>query len=105
MRNHSRPAARSAANHAEQRWPFALIVGAALACAQMPTFFTGLMLSEALLYFIESLLLWFVVATDWSRARLGRYAAYGLLIGVLAQGRASAAVLLLWVLPLAWARS
>lgn len=83
----------------------ALIVGGTLACFQCTTFFTGLVLPESLLFFIDSLLIWFVVTSDWSRARLAWFAAYGLLVGVLAEGRASNSVLLVLVLPLAWTRS
>src|SRR5204862_5251486 len=42
--------------------------------------------------------------TDWSRARSVSCAAYGLLVGVLAQGRASDALLLALVIPLAGTR-
>jgi tetratricopeptide (TPR) repeat protein len=78
----------------------ALAVGIVLAFFQSATFFDALVLPESLLFFLESVLVWFVVRTDWSRASLGRYATYGLLVGVLAQGRASNAVLLaLVVLP------
>jgi Flp pilus assembly protein TadD/4-amino-4-deoxy-L-arabinose transferase-like glycosyltransferase len=84
--------------------PVALTVGVILALFQPTTFFDGLVLPESVLFFIESLLVWFVVRTDWARASMARYPAYGLLVGVLAQGRASNAVLLALVVPLAWAR-
>lgn len=83
----------------------AFVVGVGLALFQATTFFDGLVLPESLLLFFESLLLWFVVRTDWSRAGIARFAGYGALVGVLALGRASNAVLLVLVLPLAWARA
>jgi tetratricopeptide (TPR) repeat protein len=78
----------------------ALAVGIVLALFQSATFFDALVLPESLLFFLESVLVWFVVRTDWPSASLGRYATYGLLVGVLAQGRASNAVLLALVVLL-----
>jgi tetratricopeptide repeat protein len=86
-------------------WPVALAVGGLLAFSRSSTFFDGLVLPESMLFFVESLLVWFVARTDWSQARILRYAVYGLLVGVLAQGRASHSVLLALVLPVAWAGS
>jgi len=79
----------------------ALVVGAMLLAARTATFFDGLILPESLLFFVESVLVWFVARTDWSRAGTGRFAVYGALVGVLAQGRASNAVLLGLILLLA----
>lgn len=84
--------------------PAALAVGCIVALFQATTFFDGLVLPESLLFFVESLLVWFVARADWSRAGIVRYGVYGLLVGVLAQGRASNALLLALVFPLAWAR-
>lgn len=81
----------------------ALVVGALLAFLQPTTFFAGLILPESLLLVVESALVWFVVATDWARATPGRFALYGLLIGILALGRASNALLMVLAIPLALA--
>jgi Flp pilus assembly protein TadD len=83
-------------------WRTALVVGGLLALFQPTTFFDGLVLPESLLFFVESLTVWLVARTDWSLAGISRYAAYGVLAGLLALGRASHAVLLALVLPLAW---
>jgi tetratricopeptide (TPR) repeat protein len=83
----------------------ALVVGTTLALFQTTTFFDGLILPESLLFFFESLLVWHVARTDWSRAGAKRFAIYGLLVGVLALGRASDAVWIAPALPLAWAAS
>jgi hypothetical protein len=83
----------------------AIGVGCALALFQTATFFDGLVLPESLLLFVEGVLVWFVVQTDWSRARGAAFAGFGLLAGVLAQGRASNAVLLVLAVPLARAAS
>ncbi|HEY2954545.1 MAG TPA: tetratricopeptide repeat protein [Candidatus Eisenbacteria bacterium] len=85
-------------------WRAGLAVGCILALLQPATFFDGLVLPESLLFFLESLLVWLVARADWSGEGLARYAAYGLLAGALAQGRASNAVLLALAVPLAWAR-
>ena len=85
------------------RWP-AVAVGVVLALHESTTFFDGLVLPESLMFFLESLLVWFVVRTDWSRTGSGPFAVYGLLVGVLAQGRASNALLLALVIPLAGTR-
>jgi hypothetical protein len=84
--------------------PVALVVGGMLALFQTTTFFDGLVLPESLLFLVESLLVWFVARSDWSRPGIARYGVYGLLVGVLAQGRASNALLLALVVPLALAR-
>jgi tetratricopeptide (TPR) repeat protein len=78
-----------------------LVVGVVLALLQSSTFFAGLLLPESQLFFLESVLVCLVACTDWSRAGLGRFATYGLLVGTLAQGRATNAVLLALVVPLA----
>lgn len=74
--------------------PAGLAMGTVLALGQATTFFDGLLLPESLLFFVESGLVWLVLRTDWASARWERFAAYGLLVGMLAQGRASHAVLL-----------
>ena len=84
--------------------PAARVVGAILALYQGATFFDGLVLPESLLILVESLLVWLVARTDWSGAGAARYAGYGLLVGLLALGRASDAVLLVPVVLLAGPR-
>jgi tetratricopeptide (TPR) repeat protein len=79
----------------------AIGAGCVLALFQPTTFFDGLVLGESLLFFLESLLVWFVIRTDWSRAGAARYAGYGLIVGVIAVGRASQALLLVPLLLLA----
>jgi hypothetical protein len=83
--------------------PAAFMVGVILAGLQPTTFFDGLVLPESLLFFLESVLVWFVARAEWSQAGFVRFAGYGLLVGLLAQGRASHAALLLSILPLALA--
>ena len=79
-----------------------LAVGVLAAFYESAVFFDGLILMESLLFFLECLLLWWVVArtaraTRWSSALVA-----GVLIGVIAEGRATSAVLLvpaaLWIL-------
>ena len=65
-------------------------------------FLAALLLPETLLFFVESLLVWSVVRTDWTRAGLRHHALYGLLVGTLAAGRATGALLILLAIPLAW---
>ncbi len=78
----------------------ALIVGIVLALFQSSTFFDGLLLPESLLLFVESLLIRLIAGTDWPEAGLGRFLSYGALVGVLAEGRASNAALLVLLVPL-----
>jgi tetratricopeptide (TPR) repeat protein len=70
-------------------------IGVLLAGYSMAIVFDGLILSESLLFFLESVLLWAVVRIDWSTARSPALVGLGLLIGALAQGRATAALLLI----------
>ncbi|HEY6867194.1 MAG TPA: glycosyltransferase family 39 protein, partial [Candidatus Eisenbacteria bacterium] len=68
-------------------------IGLLAALYPMAVFFDGLVLMESLLFAVESLLLWRVV-----RGRLDGWpaaAAIGALIGLLAEGRATSALLLL----------
>ena len=60
----------------------------------MAVFFDGLVLMESLLFFLGSLLLWLVVRERHGSSPLTA-AALGLLIGLLAEGRATAVLLLL----------
>jgi tetratricopeptide (TPR) repeat protein len=76
-----------------------LAVGLIVALYEMAVFFDGLVLMESLLFFLESLLLWLIVSVAWPRTRLATYAAVGLLIGLLAEGRATSALLLLAAAP------
>jgi tetratricopeptide (TPR) repeat protein len=72
-----------------------LTVGAMLAFYEMATFFDGLLLMESLLFLLEALLLWWVVRCDWATFRTGRWLVLGVLVGLLSEGRATAALLLL----------
>jgi tetratricopeptide (TPR) repeat protein len=72
-----------------------LAVGLALALYEMATFFDGLVLMESLLFFLEAWLLWWVVRCDWSTFRARAWLVLGLLVGLLAEGRATSALLLL----------
>ena len=70
-----------------------LMVGVLVAGYEMAVFFDGLVLMESLLFFLEALLIWGVVrerGPHWVRLALA-----GILIGLLAQGRATSALLLL----------
>src|SRR5580765_2246692 len=70
-------------------------VGLWVGLYEMAVFFDGLVLMESLLFFLEALLLWWVVRTDWRRAGFQACLVAGALIGWIAEGRASSAVLLL----------
>jgi tetratricopeptide (TPR) repeat protein len=72
-----------------------LAIGMLVAGYQMAVFFDGLVLMESLLFFIESLLLWVVVRESWTAPRRAALAGAGVLIGLLAQGRATASALLI----------
>jgi tetratricopeptide (TPR) repeat protein len=82
-----------AARRLTQAW-IAIAIGLVLAFYPMAVFFDGLILMESLLFFIESLLLWWVVRTKWSDAGARAFAVLGVLIGLLAEGRALGALLL-----------
>jgi len=71
------------------------LVGLVLAGYQMAIFMDAQILMESLLFFLEALLLWLVVVTDWGSARARTYGGIGLLLGVLALGRAVEAAILL----------
>jgi tetratricopeptide (TPR) repeat protein len=83
----------------------AIIVGVVLAVFRTSVFFAGLVLPETLLSFLASVLVWFVARTDWPRAGLAAFAMYGLLVGLLTLGRASAALLVALVIALAGGES
>ena len=78
----------------------ALTIGILLAFYEMSVLFDGLILMESLLFFLEALLIWL-----WCRAAtrpVGRmsFALFGLVAGLIAEGRATGALLLLpglWV--------
>ncbi len=72
-----------------------LVIGLAASFYAIGTFFDLLILSESLLYFLEALLVWMVVAWPWRERWLSGSALVGCLIGLLAQGRPTAPVLLL----------
>ncbi len=72
-----------------------LLVGVAVAAYPMAVFFDDLVLMESLLFFAQALLLWWVARTDWPRTRIAGPLVLGALVGVLAEGRATAALLLL----------
>jgi Flp pilus assembly protein TadD len=74
-------------------------VGAVAAFYEMAVFFDGQVLMESLLYFLESLLLWLVIRAGGRVPRARSLVGLGVLVGLLAEGRATSALLLV---PLAW---
>lgn len=84
-------------------------MGVIAALYPMAVFFDGLILMESLLFFLESALLWWIVRAGRVPLRTGELVAAGALIGLIAQGRATAAGLLLpaalFLLPWHRARS
>jgi hypothetical protein len=72
-----------------------IAVGVLAAFYEMAVFFDGLTLTESLLFFLECLLLWWIVA----RARDARVAwvaaVAGVVVGLIAEGRATSALLML----------
>ena len=73
----------------------ALALGVTLALYEMSVFFDGLILMESLLFFLESFLLWWVVRSDWTAPRAGALLVVGIVVGLLAEGRAVELLLLL----------
>ncbi len=71
-----------------------LAVGCLAAFYQMAVFFDGLILAESLLFALECALLWQVARVRWEEARAPAFALTGALIGLLAEGRATAGLLL-----------
>lgn len=71
-----------------------LATGAIAALYGMAVFFDGLILMESLLWTLSALLLWWACAIEWPQARAWHFAALGGLIGLIAQGRAIACVLI-----------
>lgn len=71
-----------------------LAIGILVAGYSMAVFFDGLVLMESLLFFLESLLLWVIVRESWNAPRRAALVSTGLLIGLLAEGRATASALL-----------
>lgn len=93
-----------AARRVSRPW-IGLAIGAIAAGYGMAVFFDGLVLMESLLWTLFALLTWWVCAVDWPKARAMHFAALGILIALIAEGRSTAAVLLapaLLLLP--WAR-
>ncbi len=72
-----------------------LAIGFVIALHPMAVFFDGLILMESLLFFLESLLLWWIVRAGAASLRVGAFFVTGLLIALIAEGRATAAALLL----------
>jgi tetratricopeptide (TPR) repeat protein len=72
----------------------ALGVGAWVALHPMAVFFDGLVLMESLLFCLEALLLWQIAREEWRAPSWRSLAVVGLLIGLLAEGRATSALLL-----------
>jgi len=70
-------------------------VGAVIAFHEMAVFFDGLVLMESLLFFLEALLIWWVVRGGWQSGRATALAALGALIGLITEARATSALLLL----------
>ncbi len=71
----------------------ALVLGLLLAFYQAAVFFDGLVLMESLVFALEALLVWLVARGDWERAGPREFALLGALLALLAQGRATAALL------------
>jgi tetratricopeptide (TPR) repeat protein len=70
----------------------AVVAGVIAAFYGMSVFFDGLILSESLLFDLFALLLWLVCTERWRRP--AGMAAFGVIIGLMAEGRAIALVLL-----------
>jgi len=70
-------------------------VGVVAAFYEMAVFFDGQVLMESLLFFLESLLLWLVVRTDWRAPRARALVWLGVIVGLMAEGRATSALLLI----------
>ena len=75
-------------------WP-AVIVGVSVAAYAPSVLFDGLVLSESLLFALGSALVWFVVWSEESPARIRSGFIVGALVGVMALGRATALLLLI----------
>ena len=71
------------------------IVGLLICFYEMAVYFDGLILIESLLFFLESFLLWWVVRSDWTAPRAGALLVVGIVVGLLAEGRAVELLLLL----------
>lgn len=72
-----------------------LAVGLMLCFYEMAVFFDGLFLTESLMFFLGSLLMWWVVRRGATAETWWTDAATGVLIGLLAAGRATMALVLL----------
>ena len=72
-----------------------LAAGIVVALHPIAVFFDGLVLMESQLFLLEALLLWWVVRAGTAPMRPAALFATGLLIAVIAEGRATAAALLL----------
>jgi tetratricopeptide (TPR) repeat protein len=83
-----------AARRLTQPW-IGIVVGALALVYETSVFFDGLVLMESLLFFLESLLLWCVVRFAVPRASPRALAGLGAVIGLIAEGRATAVALLL----------
>lgn len=79
-----------------------LAAGVLAALYEMSVFFDSLVLMESLLFFLESLLLWLVVRAGWPARGLGRLVWLGVLVGAMAEGRATSALLLVPLALLSW---
>lgn len=76
-----------------------IATGLLVALYEMAVFFDGLVLMESLLFFLEAVLLWRMVRMRCDAPRLRDWVLLGLLVGLLAEGRALYALLLA---PAAW---
>ena len=70
-----------------------LVVGLSAAFYEMAVFMDGLVLMESPLFFLEALLLWWVALRPPAERRVATLFALGLLLGLLAAGRASSLLL------------
>ena len=80
-----------------------IAVGLMVAFARMAVFFDALVLSESLLFALGAALLWTVARAAGRAVRDRDALLWGALCGLLAQGRATAALLVLPAAALAWA--
>jgi tetratricopeptide (TPR) repeat protein len=72
-----------------------LAIGLLVAGYEPAVFFDGLILSESLQFFLECVLLWWVVRQDWTRVDWRACAITGGLIGLCAESRATSCLLVL----------
>lgn len=72
-----------------------VVVGVVLVFYEMAVFFDGLFLTESLLFCLASFLIWWIARFDWTTAGWRAAALAGVVVGLLAAGRATMALVLL----------